>query len=96
VYPHSENFRRLCTQCWRSPNPDPSHRHSHQDEQDQRIVTGKIAAAPDLDPRELLKLIDAAMAKREPCRIFSPDLCMAAGLRDRAAFERRRFEMLTQ
>jgi hypothetical protein len=95
IYPHSENFIRLCEKCWRNPDSDRRHRHSDRDAADTRIVTGKIAAAPDVDAGELLKQIDAAMAKREPCRVFSPELCTAAGLKDRAIFERRRFEMLT-
>jgi hypothetical protein len=46
--------------------------------------------------RELLHQIDQAMAEREPCRIYVPDLCQAAGLLERASFERRRFEMITR
>jgi hypothetical protein len=55
-----------------------------------------VASNPDVAPSELLRQVDAAMAKRAPCRIYSPDLCAAAGLADRAAFERRRFDMLQQ
>jgi hypothetical protein len=57
-------------------------------------VTGRIAAPPDLDARELLRQLDIAIAKRNPCRLFVPDLCEAAGFRDRAAIERRRFAMI--
>jgi hypothetical protein len=91
VYSHSENFVRLCASCWR--NPDVNHRHDTG--VDKHVVTGRIAAPSDMDARELLRQIDQAMAKREPCRIYVPDLCEAAGLVERAAFERRRFEMIT-
>jgi hypothetical protein len=91
VYSHSENFVRLCASCWR--NSDVNHRHDY--EVDKHVVTGRIAAPSDMDVRELLQQIDQAMAKREPCRIYVPDLCEAAGLVERASFERRRFEMIT-
>ncbi len=38
---------------------------------------------------------DSAISKQEPCRLYAPDLCEAAGLTERAAMERRRFEMIT-
>jgi len=91
VYSHSENFVRLCASCWR--NPDINHRHD--DEVDKHVVTGRIAAPSDMDVRDLLRQLDQAMAKCEPCRIYVPDLCEAAGLLERASFERRRFEMIT-
>jgi hypothetical protein len=91
VYSHSESFRTLCVTCWR--NPDVNHHHEH--EVDKRVVTGRIAAPPDIEVRELLHQIDQAMASREPCRIYIPDLCEAAGLLERASVERRRFEMIT-
>jgi hypothetical protein len=91
VYSHSENFVRLCACCWR--NPDVNHRHDA--EVDKQVVIGRIAAPSDMDVRELLRQIDQAMAKRAPCRIYVPDLCEAAGLVERASFERRRFEMIT-
>ena len=52
-------------------------------------------APRDLEPRDLLHQIDSTISKREPCRLYAPDLCEAAGLTDRAAMERRRFEMIT-
>lgn len=91
VYSHSENFRRLCASCWR--NQDVNHRHEY--EVDKHVVTGRIAAPTDIEVRELLRQIDQAMAKREPCRIYVPDLCQAAGLLERASVDRRRFEMIT-
>ncbi len=90
VYSHSENTVLLCASCWRSP--DVHHRHENTVE--KHVVTGRIAAPANLDLRELLRQLDAAVAKREPCRIYAPDLCEAAGLPERAAIERRRFEMI--
>ena len=91
LYAHSENFVRLCANCWRNPDFD----HRHDVAIDKHVVTGRIAAPSDMEVRELLRQIDQAMAKRESCHIYTPDLCEAAGLVDRANFERRRFEMIT-
>ena len=90
VYSHSEKFHFLCAACWRDPDVE----HSHEQQEQKHVVTGRIAAPPDIELRELLRQLDAAIAKREPCRIYVPDLCAAAGLADRAAFERRRREMI--
>jgi len=91
VYPHSESFFTLCAACWR--NPDTEHRHDRGGEK-KTVITGKVAAPPGMAPRELLDQLDAAMAKREPCRLYVPDLCEAAGLVERAAVDRRRFNMI--
>ena len=91
VYPHSENFKVLCAACWRDETLD----HSHgSEEETQHVVRGRIAAPPSLSPSQLLQQLDAALSLRAPCRIFSPDLCQAAGLSARAAIERRRYDML--
>jgi hypothetical protein len=91
VYSHSEGFVTLCANCWRDPDVD----HQHHATVDKHVVTGRIAAPPDFDVCELLRQLDAAIAKRDTCRVYAPDLCEAAGLTDRAAFERRRFAMIT-
>ena len=90
IYSHTENFSFLCAGCWRDQGID----HEHGETEEKHVVRGRIAAPPDVAPSELLRQVDAAMAKRAPCRIYTPDLCTAAGLADRAAFERRRFDML--
>jgi hypothetical protein len=92
IYSHSENFSVLSAGCWRDQDID----HEHGETEEKHVVRGRIAAPPDVAPSELLRQIDAAMAKRSPCRIYSPDLCAAAGLTERVAFERRRFDMLQQ
>ena len=92
IYSHTENFSFLCAGCWRDQEID----HEHGETEEKHVVRGRIAAPPDVAPSELLRQIDAAMANRAPCRIYSPDLCAAAGLADRVAFERRRFDMLQQ
>jgi tetratricopeptide (TPR) repeat protein len=90
VYSHSENYRVLCASCWRDPDID----HERHDEVEWHVVTGRIAAPPHIDPAELLSQLDAALASRSPCAIYAPTLCEAAGLAERAAVERRRFELL--
>ena len=92
IYSHSENFTFLCAGCWRDQGLD----HQHTEKEEKHVVRGKIAAAPDVDPSELLRQLDAAMAKRSPCRVYAPGLCGAAGQPDRAAVEQRRFDMLQQ
>jgi hypothetical protein len=90
VYSHTESFTVLCASCWRDPDND----HAHDATVTKHVVTGRIAASPDLDMGELLRQLDSAIALREPCRVYVPDLCEAAGLAERAAFERRRFAMI--
>ncbi len=92
VYSHTESFQQLCASCWRDPDVD----HDTHDPEEKHVVRGRIAAPEHISPGVLLDQIDSAIAGLEPCRIFSPDLCDAAGLRDRAVFERRRFEMLSE
>lgn len=90
VYSHTESFREICYSCWRDPNVD----HESHEPVEKHVVTGRIAAPKDIAPEALLAQIDAAVAERGPCRLFAPELCEAAGLEERAAVERRRFEML--
>ena len=93
VYSHSENYKVLCAACWRNERLD----HTHGSEEETHyVVRGRIAAPPELSPADLLQQLDAALAHRAPCRIYSPDLCKAAGLSDRAAVERRRYTMLLE
>src|SRR5262245_48035187 len=46
VYSHTENFRTLCACCFRDTTLD----HEHDRTEKRHVVTGKIAAAPDVDP----------------------------------------------
>ena len=90
VYAHSENYQILCASCWRDPDLD----HETHEHEEKHVVTGRIAAPPNLDPAHLLDQLDQALAKRDPCRLYAPDLCIAAGAESRAEMERRRFDML--
>lgn len=92
IYSHSESYSVLCAGCWRDETID----HAHKRSEEKHVVQGRIAAPPDTAPEELLRQIDAAMAARAPCCIYAPDLCDAAGLSERGAIERRRFNMLKQ
>jgi len=92
IYSHSENFISLCAACWQDPDLD----HDDHRSVDKHVVTGRIAAPSDLAPDELLRQLDAVLAAQEPCRIYVPGLCEAAGFPERAAVERRRFEMITR
>jgi tetratricopeptide (TPR) repeat protein len=91
IYPHSEYVRHFCARCWRDPDVD----HDHHEQMERRIVVGRIAAAPDVDPVQLLDQIDKAVAKRNGCQLYVPDLCLAAGFQARASVEKRRFDLLT-
>jgi tetratricopeptide (TPR) repeat protein len=90
VYSHTENYREICSSCWRDPDID----HERHDVMEKHVVTGRIAAPGDIHPRDLLDQIDRARAKREPCRIYAPGLARAAGDERRASVEQRRFDML--
>ena len=91
VYSHTENFQILCSSCWRDPNVD----HEHHEEEEKHVVKGRIAVPNNVEVDIFLDQLDTAIKTRDPCRIYSPDLCEAAGQSDRAVFERRRFEMLS-
>jgi tetratricopeptide (TPR) repeat protein len=94
IYPHSELVMTLCAHCWRDPNLDHE-RHAHE-RMEKHIVIGRIAAAPHVEPAQLLDQLDNAMAKREGCHLYVPDLCAAVGLEARASVEKRRFDLLTR
>ena len=88
IYSHTENVQIVCSSCWRDENMD----HEH-DRVEKNIVTGKIAAPPEMTPKQLLAELDRALAKKPACRVYSPELCTAAGEEDRALVEARRFAM---
>jgi len=90
IYSHSENFKILCSACW--SNQDLQHKHDQTEQ--KHVVTGRIAAPPNIDPSKLLDQIDNALKDKPKNRIFSPDLCEAAGFNDRAKIEKRRFDLL--
>ena len=91
VYSHSENFKNMCAYCWRSPDID----HADHEEMEKHVVTGRIAAPPDIAPARLLDMIDKGIEKRGQCQLYAPDLCAAAGLVARERIDRRRFALLT-
>ncbi len=91
VYSHTEKYQVLCASCWRDPDLD----HEQHDETEKHVVKGRIAAPSGTSAKDLLAQLDKAVAKRESCRIYSPDLCVAAGDDARASAELRRFEMIS-
>jgi hypothetical protein len=58
IYPHSELVMTLCAHCWRDPDLDHA-RHAHEG-MEQHIVIGRIAAAPHVEPAQLLDQLDNA------------------------------------
>lgn len=90
IYSHTESFRILCTTCWNNHELQ----HEHDETEEKHVVSGRIAAPPDVSPRKLLEQIDNALVGSPENRVFSPDLCEAAGFSDRAKIEQRRFNML--
>lgn len=91
IYSHTERFKVLCATCWR----DEDTQHQHDQTEEKHVVSGRIAAPRDMNPKSLLDQIDLALNSEPQNRIFSPDLCRAAGLEDRAHIEDRRFNMLS-
>ncbi len=90
IYSHSESLKIICANCWRDPDID----HSRHERMEKHVVTGRIAAPPDIAPARLLNLIDRAIEKRKGCHLYAPDLCAAAGLTAREQIDRRRFSLL--
>jgi tetratricopeptide (TPR) repeat protein len=90
VYSHTDNVVTLCANCWN----DPKKNHARHEEMTKQVITGRIAAPPDMDPRELLAQLDRGMKDLAPCQLYSPDLCKAAGHKKRAMIEKRRFDLL--
>ncbi|MEM7431378.1 MAG: prenyltransferase [Pseudomonadota bacterium] len=90
VYSHTENYQEVCANCWRDRELD----HECYAPEEKYVVVGKIAAPAEQDLGVLIEQLDAAIADRDPCRLYAPELCRAAGLSDRAAIEQRRFDLL--
>ena len=90
VYSHTDNYQVLCSSCWRDPDLD----HDSHDEEQRRVVTGRIAAPGAIKPDSLLYQLDRSVKQVTSCEVYVPDLCEAAGETDRARVERRRFDML--
>ncbi len=90
IYSHSENFKIMCENCWRNPDLD----HEVHERMEKHVVTGRIAAPPDIAPSQLLDLIDKAIERRGTCQLYAPDLCAAAGLSARERIDQRRFALL--
>jgi hypothetical protein len=63
---------------------------------EKHVATGRIAAPGHVDPVRLLDQLDNAMAKRDRCQLYAPDLCVAAGRMARALVDKRRFDLLTR
>ncbi|UPK35351.1 prenyltransferase [Bradyrhizobium sp. 186] len=91
IYSHSESFKIMCANCWRNPDID----HADHEKMQKHVVTGRIAAPPDIAPARLLHLIDEGIEKRGTCQLYAPDLCAAAGQLARERIDRRRFALLT-
>lgn len=90
IYSHTENFSVLCSACWHNATID----HEHKEHEEKHIVTGRIAVPPDIEPKDILEKIDQLLKDTPGTRVFSPDLCRAAGLKDRGKIEERRFKLL--
>src|SRR5215471_6524878 len=80
----------ISSSIWRDPDID----HAHHETVEKHVVMGRIAAPKHVDPVRLLDQLDKAMAKRSPCQLYAPDLCVAAGFTTRARVDKRRFDLL--
>lgn len=90
IYSHTENYSVLCLTCWRNETLD----HEHKEGEEKNVVTGRIAIPSDVDAKDILAKIDSALKDTPESRVFSPDLCRASGLEDRARIEERRYNLL--
>jgi hypothetical protein len=80
----------ICANCWRDLVLD----HDQHERTERHVVTGRIAAAPDITPSQVLDMIDKGLGKRGRSQLYAPDLCAAAGLTERELIDRRRFALL--
>lgn len=87
IYSHTENYREICSTCWNDETIDHA---DHEQTENRNVVTGRIAAPPDINAADLLAQIDNVLKETPENRIFAPDLCMAGGLHDRAKIEKKR------
>ncbi len=92
IYSHTESYKILCSTCWRDETID----HEHEESEEKHVVTGLIAVPQDMSPKTILEKIDSVLKETPESRIFSPDLCSAAGFEDRARIEERRFNLLRE
>ena len=92
IYPHSENMITLCATCWRDPTVD----HVRHETVEKHVVTGRIAAPPDIAPARLLEIVDKAIEEEGRCQLYAPDLCAAAGQSGREEIDGLRFDLLMQ
>lgn len=90
IYSHTENYRVLCSACWNDETID----HEHKDSRAMHVVTGRIAVPADIKAKDILDKIDKTLKDKPGCTIFSPDLCRASGLVDRAKFEKKKYNLL--
>lgn len=94
IYSHTENYRYLCSGCWMDEGID--HEHEHGKDEERLVITGCIAAPKSISPQELLERIDFVLEHTPENQIISPELCIAAGLKDRAKIEEHRYKLLCQ
>jgi hypothetical protein len=92
VYSHSENFRILCSICWKDSSID----HENHETEEKNIIIGRIAAPHEMKSEELMSQIDAAIEDLDGCSIYAPELCERAGLDKRAKVEQRRYNLLVE
>ncbi|MBP2446103.1 tetratricopeptide repeat protein [Rhizobium leguminosarum] len=90
IYSHTESLKIMCANCWSNPDID----HADHEKMEKHVVTGRIAAPPDIAPARLLDMIDRGVEKRGTCQLYAPDLCAATGQLARARIDRRRFTLL--
>jgi hypothetical protein len=89
LYNLSEEVQHVCPHCLEG------HTDAHvHEERELGVCIGKLCAPPTLTPATLLEALDGLLAAHPTLRLFVPDLAEAAGLRDRAAFERRAFDSI--
>lgn len=91
LYVHTEQYQVLCRSCWEAGRVNNA---EHQ-EDEHHVVTGKLCASPDANPKELLALLDKLAAGAGKVQLLVPELAREAGLAARADVEARRLAMIT-
>lgn len=89
LYVHTDRYRVLCRSCW-----EQAEHAVHGEEEEHRVVTGKLVAPPGMALTAVGEALDAGLKAAGTVRLYVPDLWAAVGDVPRAEVERRRAGML--
>ena len=90
IYVHTENVNIICSTCFNDAQLDREVKPASDNVQ---VVTGRIAAPPDMSAQSLLVQVTQALVNSE-CELYSPSLCEAAEDSDKAFEHQQKYDLL--